>query len=156
MKMGMRTDRKGELDEDKAELNPERQTQDAVLAVVDTQTLIFSADENGGNDVSSTGTRVSVLMQQLKLHTEKKDLHEDNKQNIVRIGVMARIENGQEDQSASTNYGKDNRANGQGDLLLRGVVRQTTLVSEPALGNECHVENHHCDGRASNEERLHS
>lgn len=72
MKMGMRTDRKGELDEDKAELNPERQTQDAVLAVVDTQTLIFSADENGGNDVSSTGTRVSVLMQQLKLHTEKR------------------------------------------------------------------------------------
>ena len=42
-----RTNSKTNLDEDEGQLDPERSAQDAVLAEVDTQTLVFSASEDG-------------------------------------------------------------------------------------------------------------
>lgn len=39
------------LDEDESEFDPETQGQDAVLSVVDSQSLVFGAQEDGGDDV---------------------------------------------------------------------------------------------------------
>jgi hypothetical protein len=54
-----RTNCKSNFDEDEGQLDPERGAQDAVLAEVDTQTLVFSASEDGRDDVSNTVEFVS-------------------------------------------------------------------------------------------------
>lgn len=42
-----------ELDDDEGELEPEGDAQDAVLSVVDSEALVFPADEDGREDVSA-------------------------------------------------------------------------------------------------------
>lgn len=42
----------GYFDEDEGELDPEGVGEDAVLAVADAETLVFGADEDGGDDVA--------------------------------------------------------------------------------------------------------
>jgi hypothetical protein len=45
-------DREAELGEDEGEFDPEGDAQDAVLAVVDAETLVFPADEDCRDDVA--------------------------------------------------------------------------------------------------------
>jgi hypothetical protein len=47
-------DREAELDEDEGEFDPEGDAQDAVLAVVDAETLVLPADEDCGDGVAGT------------------------------------------------------------------------------------------------------
>jgi hypothetical protein len=54
-----RTNCKTNLDEDEGQLDPEGGTQDAVFAETHAQTLVFSASEDGRNDVANTMEDVS-------------------------------------------------------------------------------------------------
>lgn len=44
----------GDFDDDEGQLDPEGDAQDAVLAEVDAEALVFGADEEGGDDVAAT------------------------------------------------------------------------------------------------------
>lgn len=46
-----------DLNDDEAELDPKAGAQDAVLAVVDSEALVFSADEDGRDDVTDAACR---------------------------------------------------------------------------------------------------
>lgn len=50
---GDEDDGEDEFHDDEGEFHPEGDAEDSVLAVVETQLLVFPADEDGGNDVSS-------------------------------------------------------------------------------------------------------
>jgi hypothetical protein len=54
-----RTNCKTDLDEDEGQLDPEGGAQDTVFAEAHAQTLVFSASEDGRNDVSNTMENVS-------------------------------------------------------------------------------------------------
>jgi hypothetical protein len=56
-----RTDCKSNLDEDEGQLDPEGGAQDTVLTEVDAQTLVFSASEDGWDNVSNTTKVVSYV-----------------------------------------------------------------------------------------------
>jgi len=48
------SDGETELDEDEGEFDPEGHAENTVLAVVHAETLVFPANEYGGNDVATT------------------------------------------------------------------------------------------------------
>lgn len=50
----------GDFDEDEGELDPEGGGEDALVAVVDSESLVFGADEDGGHDVAGTIYQQSV------------------------------------------------------------------------------------------------
>jgi len=107
------------LDEDESELDPEAGAQNAVLAEVDAEALVFGADEDRGDDVSC---------------------NEDGKHCLVDIREASGVEDGQENQAKTTD---DGETSGEaGEDLLRDVVvfGQATLVSQPALQEEGQVE----------------
>lgn len=106
-----------------------------MLAVVDAQTLILSAHEDGRYNVTT---------------------NEDTGQPVMRRVVVHRIEDGQEDQPEGAHDGKEGGAKGQQLLRLGGVVRQAAGMPQPSLGDEDDVENDDGGGRAGNEQRLHS
>ena len=54
------SDGEGDFDEDEGELDPERAAEGAVFAVVDPKTLVFGADEDGGDDIAGAAGYVSV------------------------------------------------------------------------------------------------
>lgn len=66
--------RQKELDEDECELQPERRSQHAVLAMFDSQTLVFPTDEDGGDEVAR---------------------NEEQEKDVVQLGVSARVEDGE-------------------------------------------------------------
>lgn len=54
------SDCEGDFDEDEGELDPEGGSEDALVAVVDSESLVFGADEDGGDDVAGTISLWSV------------------------------------------------------------------------------------------------
>lgn len=48
-------DDEGDLEEDERQFDPEGNGEDAVFPVVNSKTLVFGADEDGGDDVAGTG-----------------------------------------------------------------------------------------------------
>ncbi len=77
---------KEDFDNDEEELHPEGCAEDAVLAKVDAEALVFGADEDGGDDVTGD---------------------EEQKKSIMEFGVTDGIEDGQENQAASASNGKE-------------------------------------------------
>lgn len=67
--------REQDLSNDENELCPERQAQDAVLAEMDAEALVFGADEDGGDDVAG---------------------HEEEEEAVVHFGVVDGVEDGEE------------------------------------------------------------
>lgn len=76
------------------------------------------------------------------------------KSSVVSSSVIPRIGGCQEDQARCSNDGKDRGENRQNLLALTSIVREASLVAEPALGYESQVEDDDRDCRSSNEQRL--
>lgn len=68
--------------------------------------------------------------------------------------MSPRVKDRKHDQSNGANDGKENRKSTEN--LLRDVVirRQTGLVTQPALADECEIERDNHDCTAHDEERL--
>lgn len=79
---------------DEGEFYPEGETEDAVLTVVDAETLIFPTDEDCRDDVTTAMICISSIPTYLtnnKQHPwwrSQKDLHENPQTNIMRRMVM--------------------------------------------------------------------
>ena len=80
----------GNLDENEDELEPEGEAQDAVLAEVHAEALVFGADEDGADDVAG---------------------HEEEEEAVVQSGVVERVEDGEEDEAAGSGDGEDDCVN---------------------------------------------
>lgn len=78
--------RKQDLSNDEDQLCPEGQAQDAVLAEMDAEALVFGADEDGGDDVAG---------------------HEEEEEAIVHSGVVDGVEDGEEDEADCAAYCED-------------------------------------------------
>ena len=60
------TNHESYLDEDECKLNPERDSKDSILPVVNTKTLIFGAYKDRGNNITQTGRLLaSICLPQL-------------------------------------------------------------------------------------------
>ena len=70
--------------------------------------------------------------------------------------VVVGIEDGQEDEAACATYREEYTDTRQRRLCAGCVGRESTVVSQPALGREGQVEEYGCDHSASDEERLQS
>jgi hypothetical protein len=89
-------DCESELDEDEGQFYPERDTQVAVLPVVDAEALVFGADEDCGDDVTATRNlltppSVQVTNKVVALLSCREggiNIHKDNKACIVRRVVL--------------------------------------------------------------------
>ena len=55
------SDRETELQKDEGEFYPEGDAQDAVLTVVDSETLVLPADEDCGDDVAGSGWELACF-----------------------------------------------------------------------------------------------
>ena len=80
----------GNLDENEDELEPEGEAQDAVLAEVHAEALVFGADEDSADDVAG---------------------HEEEEEAVVQAGVVERVEDGEEDEAAGSGDGEDDCIN---------------------------------------------
>ena len=80
----------GNLDKDEDELEPEGEAQDAVLAEVHAEALVFGADEDGADDVAG---------------------HEEEEEAVVQARVVERVEDGEEDEAAGSGDGEDDCVN---------------------------------------------
>lgn len=121
------------FDQDEEELDPERGPKNAVLAISDTKTLVFGADENGGHDVAGD---------------------EDGEESIVEMRVPQGVEDGEQDEACRADDRGNARDDGE-DLLRAGRIRrQSTVVTKPALGEECEVERYDGHGGHGDEERF--
>lgn len=67
------------------------------------------------------------------------------------VWIAQSIEDGQQDETSCTNDREDDTNDAASLLDLCSVVRQSTRVSEPSLGNECQVKDDDCDRAASDE-----
>lgn len=74
-------DYEAELGDDEEEFEPERSSQDGMLTMADSQTLILPADEDGADDVSTD---------------------ENGEKNVMQAVVVAVVVNGKEDKTGST------------------------------------------------------
>lgn len=72
---GSEDDGQDDLDKDEDEFGPEGKAEDAVLAEVDAEALVFGADEDGADDVAG---------------------HEEEEESVVEGGVMEGVEDGEE------------------------------------------------------------
>ena len=75
-----------DFNEDEGEFGPEGPAQDAVLAEVDAEALVFGANEDGADDVASD---------------------EEEEETVVEVGVVEGVEDGEEDETAGAGYGED-------------------------------------------------
>lgn len=71
-------DAKADLGDNESEFNPEGNTQDGVLAVVNTQALVLPADEDSADDVPN---------------------NEDSQTDVMHPVVVVVVEDGQEDEA---------------------------------------------------------
>lgn len=67
---------KAYLNNDEYELHPERDTDDAVVSIMDSQTLVLGADEDGADDVAA---------------------NKKKKEPVVKMWVVVGVENAQQD-----------------------------------------------------------
>lgn len=79
-------DRQDDFGNDEREFGPEGEAQDAVLAEVHAEALVFCADEDGADDVAGD---------------------EEKEEAVVHAWVVQGVEDGEEDQAAGSGYGED-------------------------------------------------
>lgn len=79
-------DGKNDFDEDEGEFDPEAESEDSVFAVVDTETLVLSAEENGGDDVAAD---------------------ENEEANIVGRRMSVGVEDGEADETCGCGNGEE-------------------------------------------------
>ena len=69
-------DCKGNFEENKGQFRPETETQDEMFPKMDSQALVFGADEDGRDDIAG---------------------YEKEEKAVVKMGVVESVENGEED-----------------------------------------------------------
>lgn len=121
------------FEDDEEELDPEGDAQNGFLTVMNTQALVFPADEDGTDDVTC---------------------NEDDKENVVQGVVSLAIENGEEDETGGTGDSGDGSAYGVQLLPIGRVWAEFVGVSQPSLENEGTVECYYRDDRHCNEHGL--
>ena len=126
-------DGEDKLDKYEGELDPEGDAQDAVVAILYTQTLVLGADEDGADDVARD---------------------EEEEESIVEMVVVVVVKDGEEDEPAGARDGEDDAEDGED--LLRGVdvADEGAFVAEPALRDEGEVEEDGGYDAARDEERF--
>ena len=97
------------------------------------ETLIFPAGENCREEVPN---------------------NEKQQKDVMQLVMALGIKNTQQNQTSSTQQGKQNRQNGQRLFAARGIGDQAALVAQPALGDKGQVEGDGDDAGAGDEERL--
>ena len=120
-----------DFDADEDELDPERYPQDAMVTVVNAESLVLGADTHCGDDVAAD---------------------EEEEHAVVQTGVVVGVLDGEGDEAGGANEGAD--AGCDGETLLEGgcVAGELAVVSEPALGDEGGVKGDDHDGGAGDEE----
>ena len=79
-------DGEADFDEDEDQFGPEAEAEDAVLAEVHPQALVFGADEDGADDVAGD---------------------EEEEEAVMETGVVQGVEDGEEDEAAGSGNGED-------------------------------------------------
>ena len=79
-------DGEGDLDEDEKELDPEGDAQDAEVALVHAEALVFGAEEDGGEEVAGD---------------------EEEEEDVVEAGVVEGVEDGEEDEAGGADDGPE-------------------------------------------------
>lgn len=146
-------DGEGELDDDEEQLHPEGDAQDAEFAPADAETLVFGADEDGGDDVAGAGGGQSLEVVEGRRPIGE-DLHEQSQHSLMGSRVTSRIKDSQQNQTDATGHGEQNRERRKNLLRLAVIHGQAAFMSEPALGDEDRVEKHHHDRGARDEQRF--
>jgi len=90
-----------------------------MLAVVDTEPLVLSANEDGGDDVAND---------------------EDCEEDVVERAVVDVVEDGEQDQAGCTSDRGNDAKNGQDLLPVGGVWGELAQMSQPPLCNEGNIE----------------
>lgn len=130
---GHEDDGENHLDDDEDEFDPEADGQDPVVSVMDSQTLVLGAEEDGADNVSSD---------------------EDQQEAVVHPCMVICVENAQQDQPSRTRDSEEYRDDTEYFLGCARVLRQTTRVAQPAFCDEPDVEKHDCYYAAGDEERF--
>ena len=86
---GDEDDSEDDLHDDEGEFEPEGEAQDAVLAEVHAEALVLCADEDSADDVAG---------------------HEEKEEAVVQAGVVERVKDGEEDETAGSRDGEDDCA----------------------------------------------
>lgn len=94
-----------------------------MLTIVDTQSLIFCAQEDRADDIADD---------------------ENTKEDVVRAWMVVGVKDAEKDQTECAEDGKDQAEHTEDLLCPRGVLCKTTCVTKPSLGEETNVEE---DGR---------
>lgn len=98
-----------ELDDDEDKLDEETDEQDTVLATVeDSDTEVLDTNQDGTNDVSSTGEKIDWLVG-CWLHNSKsgQDSHEQADEPIVQFRVAECIKDGEQNETRCTGNRKE-------------------------------------------------
>ena len=77
------------LDKDETELDPEASCEDSFATVADSETLVFGANEDGGDDVGSTVMGIRMYNCRLPI---RRDSHENNQHGNMHMRVVHRVE----------------------------------------------------------------
>ena len=126
-------DTQTDLSDYEGELNPERDSEDRMLAVVDTQALIFPTNEDCADDVAN---------------------NENSQANVVHPVVVVVVEDGEEDQTDCA-YNRSNDAEQRVNLLPnRCVGCEFAGMTQVALEDEGKVKGHYGDRGHGNEHRF--
>lgn len=103
------------------------------MTIMNAESLIFGAEEDGGNDVAD----------------------DENEQTDIVDGVVAiRVEDRQKDQPGGSGDGKDQTADAEDFLSVRCISSKTTPMSHPSLSDKAQIEKDDSDNTAGDEERF--
>ena len=114
-------------------LDPETYAQNAVIAVVDSQTLVFGTDEDRREDIAC---------------------NEEEEHAVVETVMMVCIFDRKSDESCGACESADAGCGGEGFLEGRCVRSKFAVMSQPAFGEEGSIEGDDHDGRAGDEQRF--
>lgn len=99
-----------ELDDDEDKLDEETDEQDTVLTTVeDSDAEVLDTNQDGTNDVSSTGEKIDWLVGCCWLHISKseQDSHEQADEPIVQFRVAECIKDREQNQTRSAGNGEE-------------------------------------------------
>lgn len=106
---------------------------DGEKELTNTQIVVLPADEDGGQEVPG---------------------NEEQEKDVVRLVVVVRVEDGEEDEAGGADDGEDDADDGEDFFLDGGVGHEAAVVPQPALGGKGQVEEDGGDGGAGDEEGL--
>jgi hypothetical protein len=104
--------------------------------MMDAEAVIFYADENGRDHVRATKSTLLDLDPAQFWTWQDISLHENHEARIMCSMVVQIIQTRKDDQPNRSNYSSYGGDNRHPFLEPRRVHRQSTAVSEPALGDE--------------------